>query len=395
MKGLFTAFSATVVIGGAVVACSGAADRVGGPNQLTPTDLASCGSSTALFTAAPIDPANIMGWVPLGALNPPGHTFPTDHQYIYLTNFSSGGAPVPLYAPGNATVTQARLVHYNASSGANPPDDYALDFMPCREVSAGFGHVRTISASLLAVLGPFDQQCSTYSPSPNLVVADCYTRRVEVKISAGDVIGTTAGLDLSLFDARVTPLVYANASRWISSSSGFDHFHVAPFSDYYAEPMRSTVRGMLGSFDGRTRRSAEPVGGTIGTDIAGTAQGVWVNPAQPTYPETPHLSIVPDNVTPSLIDVSIGSSLAGIDPGAYNFSPSASGTVNRAPSAITPGPTIYCWEIGYSASDRRGVVLVQLPDAGTLVAEARGGASRSCSGEAPWAFTGAAFTYKR
>jgi hypothetical protein len=393
MKGLFIAFSSTVALGGAALACSG--DRGGGPTEFIPSDVASCGSSTALFTVTPIATANIMGWVPLGALNPPGHTFPTDHQYIYLTNFVTGGGTVPLYAPGNATVTQARIVHYNYSSGPGTSDDYALDFMPCREVSASFGHVRTIAPSLLAALGPFDQQCSTYSPNPGLIVSDCYTRRVDIKVSAGDVIGTTAGLDLSLFDTRVTPLVYANASRWISNASGFDHFHVAPFSDYFAEPMRSTVRALLGSFDGRTRRSVEPLGGSIATDIAGTAQGVWLNPGQPTYPETPHLSIVPDNVTPSVIDVSIGASQSGIDPGAYNFVPASTGTVNRDPSTITPGATIYCWEIGYSANDRRGVVLVQLPDASSLVMEARPGATRTCAGEQPWAFTGASFGYKR
>ncbi len=124
-------------------------------------------------------------------------------------------------------------------------------------------------------------------------------------------------------------------------------------------------------------------------------QGVWLNPSQPTYPETPHLAIVPDNVTPSMIDVSIGASLSGITSGAYSFAPSPTGTVNRDPSSITPGSTLYCWEIGYSSTDRRGVVLVQLADPTMLVAEARAGANRTCAGEQPWAFTSAAFTYKR
>jgi hypothetical protein len=394
MKGLFVVLAGMAGIGAVVVACSGG-DRVGGPNPYSPPNIAGCGTSTTPFTVSPIAAASIMGWVPLGALNPPGHTFPTDHQYIYLTTFSSGATPVPVVAPGNITVTQARLVHYMSSTAPNPPDDYALDFTPCREVSVDFGHVRTLSAALLSALGAFDQQCSTYSPNPGLVVADCYTKRVTIAVNAGDVIGTSAGLDLSLFDTRVTPLVYANASRWVSNASGFDHFHVAPFSDYFAEPMRSTVRAMLGTFDGRTRRTTEPVGGTIGTDVAGTAQGVWFNPSQPTYPETPHLAIVPDNVTPSMMDVSIGGSLSGIAPGAYNFAPSTTGTVNRDPSTIAPGTTIYCWEIGYTSSDRRGVVLVQLPDAMTLVAEARAGANRTCVGEQPWAFTAASFMYKR
>jgi hypothetical protein len=193
----------------------------------------------------------------------------------------------------------------------------------------------------------------------------------------------------------VTPLRYANASRWISNASGFDHFHVAPFSDYFAEPARSSVRALLGSFDGRTHRTVEPLGGSIASDLAGTAQGTWFNASQPTYPETPHLSIVPDNVDPTRIDVSIGGSQPGMASGAYTFAPSATGTVNRDPSTITPGAALYCWEIGYGATDRRGVVLVQLPDAQTLVMEARPGAARTCAAEEPLAFTNASFTYKR
>ena len=117
-------------------------------------------------------------------------------------------------------------------------------------------------------------------------------------MKAGDVIGTTAGLDLSLFDSRVTPIVYANASRWTALTDSFDHFHVVPFSDYYAEPTRSAVRAMLGSFDGKTKRTIEPLGGTIASDVAGTAQGVWLNPSQPLFPEVSHLAIAPDNVDP-------------------------------------------------------------------------------------------------
>lgn len=119
-------------------------------------------SSKSRGLSRPSRPRTSWAGLPLGALNPPGHTFPTDHQDIYLTTFSSGATPVPLYAPGTITVTQARLVHYLPSSGPNPPDDCALDFMSRREASVDFGHVRTLSPSLLAALGPFDQQCSTY-----------------------------------------------------------------------------------------------------------------------------------------------------------------------------------------------------------------------------------------
>jgi hypothetical protein len=375
---------------GAAVACSGGA--VDAPFDAPPSDVASCGTSMSQFTTSPVAPSSIMGWVPLGALNPPGHTFPADHQYIYITSFGSSGATVPVYAPGNITITGARVVRYSTGSTG---EDYGIDFTPCREVSASFGHVRSLSPTLLSALGSLDQQCSSYSPNPGLEVTNCFSRRVNIKVTAGDVIGTTAGLDLLLFDTRAAPAVYANNTRWISTASGFDHFHIAPFSDYYVEPARSTVRAMLGSFDGKTKRTAEPIGGTIATDVAGTAQGAWLSSTAPTYPETPHLAIVPDNVDPSGIDVSIGASQPGMPPGAYSFVPVKSGTINRDPSTITPSQSFYCWEIGYSSFDRRGVVIVQLPDSATLVVDARSGSTRTCAGEQPWSMSSTAFTYKR
>jgi hypothetical protein len=151
---------------------------------------------------------------------------------------------------------------------------------------------------------------------------------------------------------------------------------------------------VLGSFDGRTHRVAEPAGGSIATDIAGTAQGAWFHPSQPTKPEGPHLAITPDAVDPSRVLVSIGLSQPGLGAGAYVMVPATSGTTNRAPWLITPGSTIHCWEIGYGPTDRRGVLLVALDDATTLRVEARPGATQSCE-SSPYAFTTNSFTYKR
>ncbi|HEY9226075.1 MAG TPA: hypothetical protein VIP11_05475, partial [Gemmatimonadaceae bacterium] len=61
---------------------------------------------TAIFSTPPIALANVAGWVPLGNLNPPGHTFPTDHQYLYLP--ASARSPVDLVSPGDAMITRAR-----------------------------------------------------------------------------------------------------------------------------------------------------------------------------------------------------------------------------------------------------------------------------------------------
>lgn len=372
---------------GVAAACH--SDGSTAPTSTVPANLASCGSGTALFTVFPVPTEAISGWVPLGAMNPPAHTFPTDHQYIYL---KSGTGPVALSAPGRITITRARATTYTTGAGNT---DYALTFMPCAEVMGDFGHVSALSPALLQQIGAFDQQCSSYSPSPGVTVRSCYSRTANIVVEAGTVIGQTQGLDLSLFDTRITPLAFANDARWTRNSNGFDHFHVVPFSDYFADPTRSTVRDMLGSFDGRIRRTTEPRGGTIASDLPGTAQGAWLATGQPTYPEVPHVAFAPDHVDPSRITVSIGSPLNGLASGGYYMTPSSSGLANRAPAAITPGATVHCWEIGYAATDRRGAVLVQLVDANTIKVEGKPGASTTCDTLVPFTLSAFAVTFVR
>jgi hypothetical protein len=382
----------------AIVIAAGCADggsggTMTGPDSsglgTLPASVASCGSSTALYTALPVAQANIGGWVPLGALNPSGHTFPTDHQYIYLKSFGSGAAtPVDVYAPANVTIVGARRSQYGS-----PPtfEDYSIMFSACKETWIEFGHVRSIAPAILAKLPPFDQGCNTYSPNPGSTVSACWTRAADIRVNAGDVIATTAGLDLWMFDSRIAPLVYANAARWSGMSTGFDHFHVVPFTDYFAEPLRSTVQGMLGSYDGKVKRTIPPLGGTIATDVAGTVQGTWFFGNEPTYPESPHLAIVPDNVDPTIIDISMGVSGGAFTSNLYRYAPTSSGFVNRHPAQITPGTSVYCFDL----QGNWGIALLQLVDATTLKIEGRLGAQFTCANQQPAAFTSAVVTYKR
>ena len=92
---------ATCITLGTLGACAGG-DRVAG-NSPTPS-LAACAQGTALLTVSPIALSDIGGWVPLGNVGPPAHTFPTDHQYLYLATFGTPAAqrPVDLVAPGTS-----------------------------------------------------------------------------------------------------------------------------------------------------------------------------------------------------------------------------------------------------------------------------------------------------
>lgn len=385
-----------------VAACAGGRDggfttgSTTGPNGFAPPslNLGSCGSSTALFTVSPVALADVNGWVPLGNLAPPGHLFPTDHQYLYVNSPENRATirQVTVVSPGAITITSAHRTHYSNTDTY----DYAFDFYPCDEVRGSFGHVTTITPSLLQRMGAFDQQCDSYTLNGLVTFDNCYTRPIAVKVAAGDTIGTTGGqgtsfaLDFGLIDRRTPDIVFANPSRWTADGGGYDHRHVAPASDYFTEPVRSAIRNKLGMFNGLRQRTVEPVGGTIASDVAGTAQGVWVNPARPLYPENSHLAIVPDNVDPARIGVSMGTSQPGFDAGLYYVDPVAAGRINRHPAQITSDGTIYCYDLGYSY----GVLLLRMEDAATLRVEGRPGTT-TCAAEQPWSFGPAAFTYVR
>ena len=155
------------ITGAMIVACAGS-ERVAGTSPTA--SLASCSPGTALLTVSPIALNDIGGWVPLGATNPPGHTFPTDHQYIYLSTFTTPSLqkPVELVSPDNVTITRARRTTYSTDNHT----DYAVAFSACKEVAGELAHVATIVPSLLARLGSFDQGCDSYSPQPGLTSAN-------------------------------------------------------------------------------------------------------------------------------------------------------------------------------------------------------------------------------
>jgi hypothetical protein len=382
-----------------LAACGDGGKSVTGPDSSAfgtlPASVASCGANSALYTALPVAQANIGGWVPLGAMNPSGHTFPTDHQYIYLRSFGSGSiTPVDVFAPGAVTIVGARRTQYGS-----PPtfEDYSIMFSGCKDTWVEFGHLRSIAPGIASQLPPFDQGCNSYSPSPGQTVTACWTKSSDIRVSAGEVIGTTAGLDLWMFDARITPLVYANPARWGGMSNGFDHFHVVPFSDYYAEPMRATVQSMLGSFDGKVKRTIAPLGGTIASDVAGTAQGAWFFGTAPTYPEYPHLAIAPNHVDPRRIEISMGVSGGTFTSGLRAMNPSMTGPFNRHPAQITPGATVHCWDLINSGDlgSGYGVALIPLVDETTLKIEGRLGPQFTCANQEPSVLTSAAVTYRR
>src|SRR4051812_493162 len=95
-------FWAGITAAAALFACGGGgggSDGGGSPAGSSTSDggmfssgLTACPAGTQVFTASPVALAQVRGWEPLGHVGPPGHTFPTDHQYLYTTLFGSVSA---------------------------------------------------------------------------------------------------------------------------------------------------------------------------------------------------------------------------------------------------------------------------------------------------------------
>ncbi|MFL6621286.1 MAG: hypothetical protein ACJ8NR_01510 [Sulfurifustis sp.] len=258
-----------------------------------------------------------------------------------------------------------------------------------------------MNAVLTAAAASGGGTCQSYSTGGRSFENCNYT--VKAPFASGDSVGTVGGTpgvyawDFGVHDARRTPIVYANPSRYDTHPSGLDSFHVACPLDYFDAAKRSVLQSFLG--DGTTPRTIAPVCGTIEQDIAGTAQGNWFHPGSPTHPEDPHLALVHDNVMPNLGVFSVGTSVATLASGVYYFAPTTSGWTNLDFSLATPG-VVYCYENlrngRYAAAIPNTVILAQLTSATTLQIEKRTATSCAALGsEAGWGMSPSASSFER
>jgi hypothetical protein len=323
---------------------------------------------------------------------------------------SGGVMSTPLYFPSAGWITHITRnnVWYSVPPAGPTPDvvEYSLHYAPCREVALRFGHVASLSpavnAALTAAVAGGGGTCESYDTDGHSFENCRYSMKVAV--TSGAQVGTVGGTpdvfawDLWAYDARRTPIVYANPTRYSAHPSGIDSFHVVCPIDYFEPVKKSVLETFLG--DGTTARTAPPICGTIEQDVTGSAQGNWFFPGTSTYPEDPHLALVHDNVLPNLGVFSVGNSVTTLPSGYYQFTPVASGQVNRDFQMVTPG-LIYCYENlrnhRYApAAIPNTVILTQLTSPTMLSIEKRTVANCAALGpEATWSMSLVATAFER
>lgn len=330
------------------------------------TNLPSCGNKYEFFTVSHIPLSNLSNIVPLGNLNPSGHTFPTNHVYFHLKGFQdhSTSSSASVVAPGDIWIIQIGSSEYTMNG--QRITDYKMDFSVCEEVKGYFIHLTSLSERLMQNFGQ-PSNCKEYETG-GIHYKNCEKDFFSspILLKAGEPLGTVGGSsDFGLADLRTPELTYANKNRWYDQPL----HRVCPL-DYFISDVKSKLYFLLG--DGSTRRTVEPLCGEVDQDVEGTAQGVWfVKRTKETYPEDPHIALVHDNVNPLRGVFSVGTSVPNLQAGTYYFNPKSSGSVDRDFKDVKSDGNVYCYEPRDRFSDGRlsFVILIQLKNPTSLVIE--------------------------
>lgn len=294
------------------------------------------------FVQPPIDLAAVEFVVPIGNLNPPGHTLPTDHAYFYH-RLRNPNAPVyPVVAPAGGTV---------------------------RYVTRGNDDAIGVQATATTI----------YYLAHVLVDAGLNSGAA---VAAGQRLGVTSqlsfGLDLGVINEGVA-VFFVNPQRY-----GSNTLHAESPLPYFAEPLRSAIYGKI--------ESAVPANnGRIDFDRAGRLSGNWflegLAPSESgnVAAGPRQLAFVRDVLNPAAVRISVGGTLALT--GVFAVEAMAP---DPADVSVASGAVGYRLFFGQAGGPSVGLLMVQLLDDTTLRAEIFAG-----SQDARADFTAAARTYLR
>lgn len=329
------------------------------------------------FSVIPFDTADITALVPLGNLNPPAHTFPTDHMYFYC--FTSQ-ASLNLKSPGNVTIFRITRMRYDAGA-PNERVDYSIA-MGTAKSYLYWSHVSQLSPRLLAAVNNFTTaKCEQPYATGGTYFEPCY-QELSLPASTGEVLGfakTKNGLAGIDFGAVV-------------NGTGTNPL------DFFDAGARAQLESKLGRFDGKVKRTIPPLYGESMQDILTTAMGNWYRQGMPRQPEDNHIALVKDNIDPSKQAFSVGNNVTGLPSGVYYFAPQNNGYTNRHFAEVKADGNTYCYTLGIPNFPFPGnsllpatSIIIRMENGTTLSLE-----KRNCDCNCiPYLFSSAKATYTR
>lgn len=288
-------------------------------------NLSACGQQP--LTQLPADLSKLEQIAPLGNVDPPDHTLPTDHMYMMYPYGDM--TQKELYAPADIVITS---VSYGREifNGTDRGGDYRIDFYPCSELKLIYGHVDVLSEKIMSAIGtpkdPGKGQCNT-STQTTSEITNCMWD-VDIKLSAGELLGTSNGWDLWA--------TYEGSKGTVLSAEYYHNTDAVCPLDYWNSDLQAQLYA-------KVLRTAEPRCGESYQDVRGTLQGGWFAHKDPNQAKTDwssHFSLTHHSVS-NIGQLAVSGIIA--DQFMYNFTPKPGGTINVEPSQTKVG-TLYCYQ---------------------------------------------------
>ncbi len=326
------------------------------PSQSEREKLPEC--SDVLYTVPFVDPDKIREIAPLGSLNPPEHTIPTNHVYSHLDIPRESTQTVSLYLPADAWIT-----HISTGTGmTQDPEDSTVYFAVCKDVVGYFNHIKKLSPEVQKIVNSY--QCPQGG-------SNCFVQVLE-PLKKGSYLGEVGRLqgnfDFGTIDLR-TQHNFINKERYAKRT-----LHIQCPFDYYSEDLKEKYYNLL-----QSKKNC----GKINFDIPGTLQGNWFYGDSREYfggDWVKHAFFGYDNVNPEKSVISIGGVVVPESSGLrWKFSASTTGQNNRKFSNVVPGK-VYCYDIDDQDQFNKGPsgrILVELENEKQIKLEHQNG---DCSG---------------
>ena len=302
-----------------------------------------CTTSTPLTTAI-TDPSGLVSITPQGFVQPGAHNLPVAHMYFNAPvatgeTDSKGQAyrtkKVKLVAPADMTLRTIGKAHIQ--NGSMDYYEYGLGFSVCGNYWIAFAHIDDVNPDILnAGKSAAKDECQNASQSQSGQSTDCYQTYISYRIKAGTVIGYSSGrahgFDFAFMDTSKPNANILNPSVFKGKiTTG------KCVMNYMSSDLKAAFMAKLDGNNGC---------GQVGSDIAGTASGVWlaVGKSQLAAMEDFHLSLVKHWSDKDLEVFGIGtmSDIPNIKSGRYVFTPT-SGPANKALEKVKSGE-VACYD---------------------------------------------------
>jgi hypothetical protein len=247
------------------------------------------GTGHTALTSAPMNYADVHHVEPYGLMIG-AHVMPIDHWYFSPADFNSPRDTYPVYAMGDATITDISRRTSDTASGRAKTEEFRLVFTQSCTFFYYYDLVTSLSQDILDQAS--ELQTKDYvSPS--------------IKVKAGDLIGRIGGqtLDFAVWDTTKPLTGFINPDSYKGES----------WKIYTANPLDYVSQDVKDSILAKLIRTTEPIQGKIDYDQEGKLVGNWFLENTNGYAGkqqegywSGHLAVVYNYIDQTAIQVSIG-----------------------------------------------------------------------------------------